>query len=603
MPLSRNRLRELVREGRSSNAPGWKRSKTNLEFVYGKSWLPEDKKRVEERDQRAIVVNITKPAVELIVGMLTSNKMDFQAKPLTKQGEAVAMDATYSLKHISILSGLPTLDRHVTFDAVTQGAGWFLVGPYVRDEDPTKEKVQITKLREGDCFFDLEAKELCAQDARYMGHSRWIALKTLTKRYPQFKRELEALAESDDPIVTDTEVYNAPLQTDSVVAIPPLQSWDDASWNLADRNREMDRKKGRVLTTELFYRDTKDSVFIEKIDGTVTMFKPDDVTVLLDPEVVRFFKGPKPIIRKAVLAGPILLEDTEWLGDHYPMVPKFWNRDDKGLPFSFVQQIADQQSEINVTRAKAVWDVNARAIQVTDSYFEEHTQSDLDELKDQVARPDGVIKANFEDVQPWSGQNNPQQLMEVANTTKAEVAQASGITENLAGQDAGKSPKSAEASRQKTLQAGVTFEQHKNDFVDAFSHLGTVLLDQIVKNHPKGWWVRVDDNPLTQGAMKLVNPQDLPHLIEVDAGSFSPTMKDKLFETYSQLISKLPPDAKLQTNALITLFDVLDMPGAKDFEALLKDYSQRLDQQQANPEPMASPAHRPRQKRPAVHPK
>jgi hypothetical protein len=597
-PLSKSKLREFIREGRSSNAQYWKRSKRNLEFYSNKSWHPDDKRKIEQREQRPIVLNITRPAVDLIVGMLTSNKIDYAVKPLTRNGELPAQDATWALKHLAIVNKLSGLERYAKLDAVIQGCGWVLVGPYVKDRDPTAEKLQLKRLQPRDCFFDLDAKEPSLQDARYMGHSRWISLKTLRRQYPKQEKELEILAETDDPPVLDPEVYKTAWQTGTDVSIPPLQMWDESDWNLADRNGEIDRKKNSVLVHEVYYRDYRPATFLEKQDGTVSEFDPKDVMMLLDPEIKRFFQAEKPIIMRAVLAGPIILENEEWLDDLYPMVPFFWSRDDKGWPFSFVEQIADQQSEINITKAKAVFDLNARAIQVDPAFFDEHSEADLDDIKENAAKPNGVIRAAFEHVQPWSGQNNPQQLIEISNIIKQEVSQASGITENLAGQDAGKSPKSAEASRQKTLQAGVTFEMHKNDFLDAFCHLGEVMLGLAVKVYPDGWFVRVDDNPLTQGTIKKVQPKDIPQLVEIDAGSFSPTMKDKLFETYSMLIAKLPPDAKLQTNALITLFNALDMPGAKDFEALLKEYAQRLDQGQADATPMAAPTHRPRQKRP-----
>lgn len=601
-PLKPAEIRKYIREGRNSAKLWHARSKRNREFYDGDSWDANDKKTLADREQKAVVVNIVKPAVNLVVGLLACAQMDFQARPLVGSSRDLSKDATIMLKYLCVRNDLDVQKRMAGADAVIEGVGWLLSGTFVRDRNPTSEPVQIARIPARWVWYDVDAIEPDLRDARYIGISRWFNFKELARRYPKYKRELDALRGKVAAPEGNTTYHETLFESATDVALPPLYMWGEHEWNRTDQDNELDSKKDRVLVHEIWYRDREPGHYYRTKDDHVHRFDPDtEIDKLLDPNVKSFFSTEDaPVIRVARMAGPYILEDENTHMDLYPLHPFFWDRDLRGRPYSFVQAIADQQQEVNARRARAYFEAAGQRIQVEDDYFAEHNTEDLEEVKREAAKPNGVIVGSG--IMAWP--RDVTDHMQFLNLAKAEVREAAGISENLAGDDSGKSPKSAESQRFKTLQSGMTFESHRQDFVYAYKQVGQRILRLWITNHKGPIPVPVFNQMTGNDQLYAVDPEDVGYLMDVETSPYSPSMRDKYVETLLQLISKLPPDAMLQGEVMLGALDSMDLPGADMVENALRAFLQRTQQQQAMgapaPQPAPQAAHRPRQKR--IHP-
>lgn len=595
--LSVKQLRAYLREGRNDLAPAHKRMKRWREFYCNKSWDSDDKAKVEGRGQKAVEVNIVAPASDLLVGLMSGVQMDYDAKPMTSMGRQVGRDATWALKHVNTINDLDMLRRLVTEDSVIEGVGVMLSGPYVRDEDPSREIVQYTRIPAQWYWYDIDAIDPVLRDARYQGFSRWIPFGMLAAAYPGKASQIENLKGDPDLVQGQVERYWAPLQTATTLAIPPLDRWSTSDWNLADRHQEVDRHKNQIMVHEIYYRDYEKAFFFVSTDGQAKQFDPvKEFDLLLRPEVKAFFSAKAPVIRRARLVGPIRLDDIALPVNDYPTVPYFWKRDEMGLPFSFVQQIEHQQQELNARRARALWQSNSNQSQLDDAYWEDHTEEDFEELREELGKPNGILKASPLHLTPWSSQNSHDQMPWIARAD-AEVQMAAGITSQLAGQDAGMSPRSAEANRQQTMQGGMTFEARRANFNFAFKQFGKVALQWIVKLHPSPFPVMVSDNPGDPDVLHQVRVEDVDHLIGLDIGPFTPTMLEKQVETLRLLLPMLPPDPRLQAEGTIFLLSSMNLPGIGRLQQSMLDFLARIESGAQEPLAMQQPAYRPRQKR------
>ncbi len=602
--LSVKQIREIIRRGRADFADCHKKMKRWNEFYCNKSWDPDDKNKLEARGQKAVEVNITAPAVDLIVGMMSSVMIDYDAKPQIPAGKPVGKESTWALKHASIVNHLDMFRRLVTEDSVKHGVGYMLSGPYVRVQDPSEEIFQYNRIPPDWVWYDLDDPDPLLRQARFIGISRWIPISNLIKNYPKFTNQLKSLRGMDDSVIASHDVYKVPFASGDTIAIPPLDRWGDAEWNLADKHHELDRRKDQVLVHEVYYRDYEKAHFYVDQSGQPKRFDPQkNIARVMQPDVQRIFTAQAPVIRCAVMAGPYRLDDRLLPVRAYPIVPYFWKRDAKGLPFGFIAQIEHQQQELNARRARALWSANAQQIQLDgDSFFENHTQADYERLQEEAAKPNGIIPFGMEYVNPWAGaQNGAAEQLPWLSRADAEVRMAAGITENLAGDATGKSPKSAEAGRQQTLQAGMTFEARRAGFIEAHRHLGQVSLEWLVKLHSSPFWIMVSDLRTGQDVMQQIKLEDIPHLITVTVGPFTPTMLEKQTETLRLLLPMLPQDPKLQVEGTLFLLSTMNMPGIGMLQDAMKDYLQRVQTGQTPPEPMQEPAHRPRQKRRSHH--
>ena len=596
-------IRKWIKEGREDAKP-WHEAARKWRKFYtptadnGGSWDPDDRDRVESRNQKAVETNIVGPAVDLVVGLMSSVQIDFDAKPMVMGAMEMSQQSNWALKHINNINDLDMHRRNAIESSAVDGVGVILAGPYVRSDDPSEEIVQYTSVPSTWWWYDLDGKDPVLRDAKYQGISKWISFSLLIEQYGHLRARLEDLKGDPDAIDGSPDVYRTPFQTGTTVAIPSLDRWGSAEWNVADKMQEVDRHKNQVMVHEVYYKDREMTYFyVTDADDQPKRFDiRKEFDILLRPDVPRAFKQMAPVVRRCRMAGPIRLDDTILPVTEYPIAPYFWKRDDKNRPFSFIAQVEHQQQEYNARRARALWDTNSNQAQIEDSYWDEHSEEDFEELRKELGKPNGLMKAGRDVLSPWMKGSGHDQLPWIS-LTGGEMQMASGITSALAGSDEGKTPKSAEAYRQNTMQGGMTFEARRAGFLFAHKYLGGIALQLIIRLHTTPFVVMVSDTVSGQDALHAIRVEDIRHMVFLDVGPYTPTMLEKQIETIRLLLPMLPPDPKLQTAGVLLMLSSMNAPGVQALRAAAQDYQFRVEAGMVPPEPMKKPAYRPRQKR------
>lgn len=584
MPWSAAKVRYTIREGRQSNKPWHERSAKNKRYMDGDSIPDEDKRKLKEREQKVVVINIIKPAANLLIGMLACTPMDFDAKPMVQTAKETGKQATWGLKQIATLNDLDVQRRRVGEDAIVRGMGAYLSGAFVRDENPEVEATQVVHLPVERIWYDLACRDWSGHDCRFMGTSHWWPIKKAIKQFPGHKAELEGLRGKYSPPSDNVTKHEALYATSEPASMPLPYLWGADEWSKDDHANELNLRKDEVMIHEVFYRDTETAHFYRSADGHVHKYDPEQqIEVLFDPNVTEFWQQDAPIIRRAWMAGPYILGDDSLGDDSYPITLTFWDRDGNGAPLSFVEQVSNPQEEVNARRSRAWWEVAGQRVQLEDEYLEMHTEEDIDELQKQVAKPNGIIKGSG--VMPWP--DKASEHMAFVGMSKMEVREAGAVTETLMGEEIGKSPRSAESKRQSTVQAGMGFEAHRLDFIYSFKKLGQRLLRLMIQHHKSPWPVLVSDALSGRDQLTMIDPDDIPYMIALVVGPASDTMRDKMVDSIIDMLPKLPPDAQLQAEGMLAVLDALSVPGVEPLQNALRGYLERLEmsKQMAGPPP------------------
>ncbi len=159
------------------------------EFRLGRQWSKEQRIRLEERGQAAIVVNRIHPAVEAAKAMLTSQKPSFRVSPREDSDNKVAQVMNGMLEYIWHLSNGDDVLRTAVDDYYTTGMGCILAY-----QDPMKDMgkgdVCLKDIDPLDVYVDPNCRSKFCDDAENIIISRLYTKEQAKKLYPMYKKAI-----------------------------------------------------------------------------------------------------------------------------------------------------------------------------------------------------------------------------------------------------------------------------------------------------------------------------------------------------------------------------------------------------------------------------
>lgn len=302
-------------------------------------WTAEERRILEARGQPCLTFNHIKPAVNAIVGIRERGKVDPKAWGRTPKDQDAAEIFTDGLRYVSDVTRFNNMKR----DCLFRLAIWGITGGMV-EVDETGRELRTIKIDPRDYFYDPFSREHDFSDARYDGVAKWMDLDAASEMYRDASDQLRDM------------MRDAPAVPDSFRDRPT-----DASRGWVDRG------KNRVLVVEMYHKHRG------------TWFKSVFTWgVLLET-------GPSPYLE--YLPG----------GRTRPKkctVTQSCYVDRENRRIGVVRAMRGPQDAINKGRSKAVHILNVRQAQVSP------TVGDVDEIRRELAKPDGVIIAREGEVTP-----------------------------------------------------------------------------------------------------------------------------------------------------------------------------------------------------------
>lgn len=340
---------------------------TDFEFKEGIQWSNEEISTLSKRGQPTTVENEIKPIIDRIIGQYKQMKTK-----IIYRGRNVGMDEEHNnlysaiALHIQQQSNYEFEEGDMFDDGQTCGFGCMEV--FVDFEKDLSPKVVLKHENALNIFPDPNSKRYdWNEDAEYICRAKWVSFNEAKQLYPEYKEEIEGFINSN-PVVNTSQRM--------------------------ERNNLIDYRLKRIRLVEVWYKtwEKKKFAFHNALGGVLSLDnlskeKINEIKKTL-PDV-RFHERIEAKIKVGIFVGDTLLEDKDSPYKHglFPFAPYFVYRRKNGEPYSMVRMLKDPQMEINKRRSKALHLLNTNQ-----AVFEEGAARDEDELRSELAKPDGLIK-------------------------------------------------------------------------------------------------------------------------------------------------------------------------------------------------------------------
>jgi hypothetical protein len=368
------------------------------DYYDNKQWTKDERQTLKDRGQPDTVYNRIKPKVDFLLGTERQTRTDPQAFPRNfPADEESAAAATDALRFIKDKNRLDMKKSGVFENMLIEGTGGTKTEIKLNYEG--EKEIVITRLHWDRIFYDPHSRELDFSDALYRGEIIWMDLEDAIARFPEKEAELREA------------VQNEPNSTDDTHDDKPKERW-------------VNTKRNRVRIAECWYHegDKENDPQNYKVYNCI------------------FTKG-------AFLIEPIESPYKNSHGcqeDPYDWMSAYIDRD--GNRYGIVVQYLGPQDEINKRRSKALHLLSARQVRV-DPSVKQYYQS-IDDLKKELAKPDGVIYGKPDEVEVLQTGDMAQAQFQLLTEAKQEI-DAVGVNAALQGKsDASMSGRAIQAKQQ-----------------------------------------------------------------------------------------------------------------------------------------------------------
>lgn len=335
-------LRKMFDDARSqSNETRLKAAKWR-DYYDGPEQLNSDVRRtLRSRGQPAIYTNRIRPAIDGVLGMLESSKVDPRAYPRNPSptDENLADIATKTLRYIADKSDLENTLLDTAENFLIEGTEAAIV-----EADGTD--IPITQIRFEEFFADPFSRRPDFKDAKYMGIAQWKDCADVKAAWP------DAYAHMGDPMTGATGPNGALDST-----------WQDRPDNLIPW---VDRQRQRMMVVEIYYNQ-------DRGDGAKWYHCIYCAAGVFVHELSPFLDS------KGVTLNPIEAESC--------YVDRQNNR------YGRICDMIPIQDEINARRSRLLHLANSRQIQERELGA---AQVDAATARKEAARADGVIPSGWQ---------------------------------------------------------------------------------------------------------------------------------------------------------------------------------------------------------------
>lgn len=329
------RLKTIYREARDNTMDARKSAETCFDYYDNKQLTPEMLKVLRKRKQPEIFVNRTAPAIDGILGVLEQGQGDPRAFPRNEEDQNSSEVATDSLRYASDKARWPRTKLKAAKNYLLGGIAAVIV-EVSEDRNPHPRLIRFQEF-----IYDPHSQDDDFEDAQYMGVAKWMYVDAVRNWIPGAQIDIDAIS----PVAITFEDEDKPQLI-----------WSDP-------------KKKRVLVVELYINEGgwKQVIFY----GGGILHEGDSPYLDEGGEET----PPRP-------CNPIVAQSCKVKRDNSRYGP--------------AEAMIPLQDEINMRRSRGLNMVNSRQVRITD---QAGPDVDINTVREEAARPDGVLPYGVEPVQ------------------------------------------------------------------------------------------------------------------------------------------------------------------------------------------------------------
>jgi hypothetical protein len=398
------------------------------DFYDGLQWNDADAQVLLDRGQFPNVYNKIQPSVKWVTGTEKRTRIDFKVYGRSSDDRNEAENKTKLLKYLSDVNKSNYARSRAFEDAVKVGIGWLECG--IRS-DPSAELIFDRYESWRNVLHDSHSQhERDLRDARYIIRQRYTDLDIAMAMFPDRAHALRAAASYSDHVDGEDsdEWYLGQAMT------RPVQSGGAMRMQTMDYASNTFNRRARVKFYEMQYRTPRRAKFLVGGGLSGVMFDPEDDrhSWMVQNESASVIERVAMLVHSAIFIRGTFCQDLllPYRFNDFTLTPVWGNRRGRdGQPYGMIRMQRDPQESFNKRMSKALYVMSTRRI-----LAEEGAVEDWDELRDEAARPDSVIKykRGFA-LELHTDTEIAEEHLKYAQLDSVFIEQVAGVTDELMG--------------------------------------------------------------------------------------------------------------------------------------------------------------------------
>lgn len=547
--------RELARQedGRAEMA-------TDEDIVDHIQWTDEEIAELAARGQVAIVFNVTATAINWVLGSERRASMDWRLLARTKEGIKHAERKTELMKHVADVNKSQFAQSRAFRDAVVAGLGWLETG---QGGEGTGTVVYDRAESWRNMLWDSTSIEWDMEDARYMFRSKWLDADLAAAMYPRRAGLIQHSLRSSTSSIGGLYGYDG---TGDV----PMDSAEEAHFNhFGAVGMGEFSARDRVRLVECWFKKPtvvpvmKGGQFAGEVFDEWSPGHWSDVK----NERASLAAVPRNVMHVAIFTESGLLEyrQSPYRHNRYPFTPVWGNRraNDR-MPYGLVRGLRDINRDLNKRVSKSLHILSSTRI-----FVEQDAVEDIEDLRDEAARPDAVIVHKIGRPAPVvaTDQNLAAAHMDMMANDVNMIRETSGVTGENLGQRTNATSGKAIIAKQE--QGALTTSHYFDNLRFARSVHGEKIIVNIEQFYTEKFQFRVTNgrgnpeyreinaNPLEGDDAIALTRAD--YVVDEDdwRASVRQAQAEQLLDLFSKLAATAP---QIVVQSLDLLVEALDVP-------------------------------------------
>ena len=407
------------------------------DFYDGIQWREQDAAALRERGQVPLVYNVIATSINWIIGTEKRGRTDYKILPRRKEAGTAANRKTQLMKYLSDINR-SSFHRSRAFEDCTKvGIGWMEEGlQQPEDGEPVYDRYESWR----NILWDSACTEPDLSDGRYLFRFKWLDLDVAEAMFPERVGLLRMCARAANDWEIDDFGDDA---SDSQERLNETSHY---------RNAVTTFKRERVRIIEAWHKVNEDVEKMRGGDFNGEIYNPNDPAPGHQADIDENRGYPVTIpramrMRVSIFCVGGMLWDgpSPYRHNSYPFTPIWcYRRGRDKLPYGVIRNLRDMQEDINKRASKAL-----HIISTNKTIMDEGAVDDLDEFREEVARPDAVIvkKQGKELVINVDRELAPAHLQMMSQAI-GMIQQVSGVTDENLGRQTNASSGKAITARQ-----------------------------------------------------------------------------------------------------------------------------------------------------------
>ena len=339
----------------------------DCDYYDGDQWRADEAAEVRRRGQNPVVYNEIKPTVDWLIGTERRTRRDFKVLARQSSAPEAGEDAetkTKLLKYLDDVNRAPFERSQAFDDSVKAGLGWLEVGV---TPDPEDEPIYQRAESWRNMLHDSLDTTRDLRDSRYLFRFKEVDLDVAMAYFPDKAEELRRAATNGDVGSFGDDEWACEWPTSRMIgdALLPARyiSYSADAYILNPRRR--------VSLVECWWRKPTNETTGAAMGATDRVKMQMHVTIFTKHDLLLTAKSP-------------------YNHNRFPFVPVWcYRRKRDGLPYGVIRNIRGPQDSMNKRMSKAIHQASINQLRMEKSAVDKEVM-DLEEIRDETARPDGV---------------------------------------------------------------------------------------------------------------------------------------------------------------------------------------------------------------------